>query len=641
MPGRRVGFMPQDISLSCDLKVGETLCFYGSLLGMTADNVRVKSRFLANLLELPPFDRFIDSLSGGQQRRVSLAITLIHDPELVILDEPTVGVDPIVRKRIWDHLFEMASCQNQTILITTHYIEEAAMANTVEMMYEGTIICEGPPGEVIRKHNCASLEEVFLKLCIQMERERMKREDPDGVLRFKFGAKSLTNEPEEGIGTGSDDTGDDAGVAMELLRGKDSDDAGTGTGTGAADDVAVVILRPLSFVDRMKMHFRPPTYNRVRAITLCNLRKAYRNVWHFVMHAFVPCLIFMAFQLTFGSFPKEITIGVVNDDTEELAAKLLSHVDANNVVLKYYKTYADGRRAVEVGDSWGLLHVQANFSDSLMHRFIYGSTVSNSTLKESSIMLAMDATCHPITVVVFDTINDAFLKFGSELVKGTCIEPAVVSSPLSFSYDIYERDTGGLMGFATPGIILCGIYFVSMANCILSLLSDKASGQFLRNIVAGITEMELLLGNMAAFSVAVFMQVVTYVILVYWVLGISCSGSMYTVFLLVLTHGLCGTAFGLFVSTFCSSEFTAIMLGFGTFLPSVCLSGVVWPIESIPAVLQGVCRFLPQTFVIESLRVIMKRGHSFLHPVVAFGFVSNVAWITAFLLASAILLRIK
>ena len=71
--------------------------------------------------------------SGGQQRRVSFAVALLHNPELLILDEPTVGVDPMLRQSIWNHLIRLSTEQKKTILITTHYIEEARQANTVRM----------------------------------------------------------------------------------------------------------------------------------------------------------------------------------------------------------------------------------------------------------------------------------------------------------------------------------------------------------------------------------------------------------------------------------------------------------------------------------------------------------------------------
>lgn len=100
---------------------------------MTTEQVEEKTDYLLKLLQLPDASRFVKNLSGGQQRRVSLAAALLHEPELLILDEPTVGVDPVLRKNIWDHLVDLTSTGKRTVIITTHYIEETRQAHMVSI----------------------------------------------------------------------------------------------------------------------------------------------------------------------------------------------------------------------------------------------------------------------------------------------------------------------------------------------------------------------------------------------------------------------------------------------------------------------------------------------------------------------------
>lgn len=109
----------------------ETLIYFGWIAGMTTSAVDEQIDFLIKLLQLPNSSRFVKNLSGGQQRRMSLAAALVHDPELLILDEPTVGVDPVLRNSIWNHLVELTSKGNRTVIITTHYIEETRQAHMV------------------------------------------------------------------------------------------------------------------------------------------------------------------------------------------------------------------------------------------------------------------------------------------------------------------------------------------------------------------------------------------------------------------------------------------------------------------------------------------------------------------------------
>lgn len=104
--------------------------------------------------------------SGGQKRRVSLAAALVHSPPLLILDEPTVGVDPLLRQNIWRHLVTLTKRERISVIITTHYIEEARQAHVVGLMRNGRILAENTPEELMRQHSLATLEDVFLELCV-------------------------------------------------------------------------------------------------------------------------------------------------------------------------------------------------------------------------------------------------------------------------------------------------------------------------------------------------------------------------------------------------------------------------------------------------------------------------------------------
>merc|ERR1719481_1024237 len=133
---------------------------------MRSGEIKTRVEFLRSLLELPPDGRTVGTLSGGQQRRVSLSVSLLHDPELLILDEPTVGLDPLLRQKIWNHLLQLAKISSKTIIITTHYIEEARHATRVGLMRSGRLLAEEKPAVLLSRYHVHNLEEVFTKLCV-------------------------------------------------------------------------------------------------------------------------------------------------------------------------------------------------------------------------------------------------------------------------------------------------------------------------------------------------------------------------------------------------------------------------------------------------------------------------------------------
>ena len=98
---------------------------------------------------------------------MSLGIALIHSPSLLILDEPTVGVDPLLRERIWNHLNSLSKNEGKTVIITTHYIEESRQADLIGFMRSGKLLAEGPPDELMQNHGQISLEKIFIDLSTQ------------------------------------------------------------------------------------------------------------------------------------------------------------------------------------------------------------------------------------------------------------------------------------------------------------------------------------------------------------------------------------------------------------------------------------------------------------------------------------------
>jgi ABC-2 type transport system ATP-binding protein len=160
----RVGYMPQDTALYVDLTVHDNIRLFGEIYGMSRGDIEREEDELLRFVDLGQWrNASISTLSGGMQHRVSLACSLLHRPELLFLDEPTVGVDPELRASFWEY-FEALKERGVTVIITTHYMDEATNCSRIGLLRGGRLIAEGKPEEVVESAQARSLEEVFLKL---------------------------------------------------------------------------------------------------------------------------------------------------------------------------------------------------------------------------------------------------------------------------------------------------------------------------------------------------------------------------------------------------------------------------------------------------------------------------------------------
>ena len=148
----RLGVVPQDDNLDLELNVGENLLVYGRFFGLPRDEIRRRSAELLDFVQLTDRrDAKVDSLSGGMKRRLTIARALINTPELMLLDEPTTGLDPQARHALWDRLYRLKQ-QGVTLVLTTHYMDEAEqLCDRLVIMDRAKIVAEGSPRELIER----------------------------------------------------------------------------------------------------------------------------------------------------------------------------------------------------------------------------------------------------------------------------------------------------------------------------------------------------------------------------------------------------------------------------------------------------------------------------------------------------------
>ena len=163
---RRVAYVTQAPSVYGDLTIRENLRFFARVLGVSADRI---PGVLATVELDELADRVVNRLSGGQRARVSLASALLGDPELLVLDEPTVGLDPVLRRELWSTFHALAE-QGRTVLVSSHVMDEAERCDRLLLLRNGRLLAAAEPGELLRRTGATDLDSAFLRL-IEEERE--------------------------------------------------------------------------------------------------------------------------------------------------------------------------------------------------------------------------------------------------------------------------------------------------------------------------------------------------------------------------------------------------------------------------------------------------------------------------------------
>ena len=156
----RVGYLTQAPSVYGDLSVRENLRYFARLYGLRREDV---ARVLDTVGLTGQTNAIVDRLSGGQRARVSLATALLNDPPVLVLDEPTVGLDPVLRRDLWD-TFHALAARGRTLLVSSHVMDEADRCHDLLLLREGRLLASGTPQELRRRAGAENLESVFLRL---------------------------------------------------------------------------------------------------------------------------------------------------------------------------------------------------------------------------------------------------------------------------------------------------------------------------------------------------------------------------------------------------------------------------------------------------------------------------------------------
>ena len=167
---KNIGYMSQKFSLYENLTVSENIEFYGGVYGLRMREIRPKTKNILQKLGLDSeANKLVSSLPLGWKQKLAFSTAIFHEPQIVFLDEPTSGVDPVTRRQFWEMIYEAAS-RGITVFVTTHYMDEAEYCNRISLMVDGRIDALDTPKNLKAEHNAQSMDEVFYALARKAKR---------------------------------------------------------------------------------------------------------------------------------------------------------------------------------------------------------------------------------------------------------------------------------------------------------------------------------------------------------------------------------------------------------------------------------------------------------------------------------------
>lgn len=598
----KLGFMPQESSLYCELKINEIFFYFGKLYRLANEEINSKKSFLIDLLNLPIKNQLIGSLSGGQLRRTSFAVALLNNPEILMLDEPTVGVDPILRKKIWDHLIELSEKKMTTIIITTHYIEEAKKAHCLGFMRSGQIIEENSPIFLMRKYQQTNLEDVFYNISLESISNFNHSNNNDNFKSLKYESSNSSEE-------------------YNLL----SNDHNTVSSQNVFEKVKNSIVNKFEF-----------SIDRLRANLYKDTLKCKRNKQLLLVQFFIPIIQIVFFYLCIGQKPHHLPIGIINNDQSyhvyglleyNMGRDLVNAISEPTILKKNFTNYNHAYGELEKGNIWGLLTIDANFTSEMASVMVHKELPDKFT---SHLKIYLDNTnvqiLYTIKEELFNAVKYVMLKYNSDYKDYELSE-----LPLVFMDPVYGTESPTFTNFMAPGIALSVIFFLSVASTASNYVFERQLGLIERSYLAGVKTIELLLSQLMIYTIIMLIQIVIVMCLLLFVLKLPFAGNLPLLVLLLSSQGFCGLCYGLCLAAMFNDQETVLQVTLASFYPILLMSGMIWPIEAQPLWLADyLSQFLPLTYATEAFRYILEKGWSIDNYFVIRGFVSTYIWTAIF-----------
>lgn len=599
IPGVRLGYMPQEISLDNDFSIREAVHYYARLYRVPQDRAEENLSDLIRNLGLPPATRLIGSLSGGQKRRVSFVCSLIHEPRLVILDEPTVGCDPIVRENMWKIIFKMVKEKGTTVIITTHYVEEARRTDLIGFMRKGEVIAQESPETILKHYGVSSLEETFAILC----REKVNPFKP--MIHM---VKDVSSSPLSAISdyhlSHRPSTSSDNSYEIDQYR-SSSHDSSDNHNSKFRSFLSSISGKQLE----IQLYLFYAVFSRV-FLRFCKLR------WYIIGASGIIAYLVFLYASIYGVTPKHMKIGVFNEENPpHLTQIVIDLINRDIIKLVPYTDMESAYKAAEAKQIHGFIHFPKRFSYYAPLKYYFREPPETEKLdyiRGSRVHFVGDAYEKIGYQIVELCLTRAIRTAGPLMMANASMNPALAVWPITESEPIYDlvdpNDATGSKTFFMP----VAIFYIGHVTCFLlsiySLIRDRKDSVLERTYAAGAGPTHILLSHFITNSMIPLLTCGPLWYIALYHLDAPCRGS----FVLLLTFYFINILSAIPVSFLFAilkfDQMFTFMLAVAYCMVGLATCGILWPIEGLPYFMRTFKYFFPYPEVIRGAIRIMVKG---------------------------------
>ena len=627
---RRIGYMSQQFSLYADLSVDENLEFYGRIYGLDR---RQLDRRSTDVLELTGLgdrrEQLAGTLSGGWKQRLAVACALIHEPEILFLDEPTAGIDPVARRDLWDLLFQLSG-SGVTLFVTTHYMDEAERCSDVGYIFMSRLLVLGRPSELKNLPNVTPPGTHRFELRVASPAHHLAEfRRQEGVLDATLFGETIhvlvadTLDPQVLV-TRADVPSDRVEIRPIAPTLEDVFVTLTREAERTSVEPTASPPRPVPVESHGPLErpeppgALPPRHGAANGSTL-------QGLWAVLLKELVhirrqPSTIF--FMLVVPVM-QTIIFGYAIETQIENIPMVVYDLDGRRHGRELMEAFANTRRfrivshvtddqafqsALTSGAARVGLRIPPNFSDEVIRG------------EQAVVQVLIDGSDSQVATTALNTAQllGWRLSIQAAQLKAEALQLAPARDPTGRgalpieirSRLLYNPDLESSR-FFVPGLVGIILQLVTLFLTSFAIVRERELGTLEQLFVTPVGRSAVLLGKLCPYALVGFMELLMVLTVMIYVFDVPIRGSILLLAALSMLFIVCSLGLGLLVSTLARTQLEAMQFAFVIMLPSVLLSGFVFPRAEMPLPIYVITFAIPATYFVDILRGIVLRGAVF------------------------------